>query len=59
MENRRQVFIGEMQVDFELLKAGDKCLLVDSQSKDKFLILVESEPRIIDGNLGVDCLVIA
>lgn len=59
MNKKRKVFIGEMQVDFELLKAGDKCLLLDSQSKEKFLILVESEPRIIDGNLGVDCLVIA
>ena len=51
----RKVYIGEMEVDFESLKAGDKCLLVDSKY-GRFLIEVESDVIALDnGVLGVRC----
>jgi hypothetical protein len=55
----RKVYIGEMEVDFDTLKAGDKCLLVDEGIKH-FLIEVHSNPYVTrSGELGVGCEVLA
>ena len=55
----RKVYVGDIEVDFECLRAGDKCLLVDS-GHGHFLIDVKSSPYITtSGALGVDCDVIS
>lgn len=59
MSNLRKVYIGEIEVDFESLKSGDKCLLVDVHRRN-FMIEVKSSPiKNKDGELMVHCEVIA